>query len=436
MNILSKIKQIPLILKIIILIIICGGGWFFYSKSTAKQSTPQYKTAVVEKTNLVSTITTSGTIADGNNTSIYTSASGLVTKTYVKNGDTVTQGQKIAEITLDQDGQKRQTAALATYLSAKNAVTSSQQSKLSLQSQLESARKAVLDAQGTIDVLNEQTTYRSSLNPSTGKAYTELERASILSSQTTAKTNFTIAEEKYNAADSAIAAAKANLSSAYYSYQQASSTIYSPAAGIITNFALTPNMSVANLASSDSSSSTTTTTQSVGIITNPNNQISATVNLTEIDVVKVKVDQKVTLTMDAFPGKTFTGKVLAININGQSTSGVTSYPTIIILDSGLSNMYPNMAVSASIIVDSKEDVMTVPTTAISTTDGKSTVKVLKNNQVSVTEIEAGIADSSNTEIISGLSVGDTVVTSTVTSTTSKTTTTQSTSIFGGTSRMR
>lgn len=420
-NFLKKIKDkflsLPLVLKIIFPLLIIGLIWFISSKVVASNnSAPQYKTSLVSKSNIVNTISASGSISSGSNTSIYTSASGQVTKVYVKNGDTVKQGQKIAEISLDQDGQKKQTTAWASYLSAKNAVISAQQNKLSLQSQLESSQLAFDTAQDAVNKIEDFTK-------------TDLQKQSINTTFSTSQRSLIVAKEKYDNADSSINIAKAQLSSAWYAYQQASATITAPANGILSNFALIPGMSVANLSSSSSNSSSDAT-QSVGIITNPNNQITASVSLTEIDVISVKAGQKVTITMDAFPDKTFTGQVLAINTNGQSSSGVTSYPTIIVFDSSLPNMYPNMSVSANIIIDSKVDVLTIPTSAIKTSNGESTVQILKDNQVSSVVVETGLSDTTNIEIISGLNEGDTVITSTSTSKTTTTSTTNK-SVFSG-----
>jgi len=417
-NIKNKFLSLPLVIKIIIPILIIGLTWFVISKIvTTKNSTPTYKTTEVSKGNIISTISASGSITSGNNTSIYTSASGEVTAVYVKNGDTVKQGQKIAQIKLDQDGQKKQTTAWASYLSAKNSVASSQQNKITLENQLLSAKRTLASAQDAVDKINDYTK-------------SDLEKDNINTNLTIAKNALTVAQEKYNSADSSTAVANAQLSSSWYAYQQASNIIYAPSSGILTNFALTKGMSVANL-SSDSSTSNSDATQSVGIITNPNNQITASVSLTEIDVVKVKAGQKVSLTMDAFPDLTFTGQVLAINTNGQSSSGVTSYPTIIVFDNSLANMYPNMSVSANILIDSKNDVLTIPTSAIQTNDGESTVKVLKDGQVSQVVVTTGLSDTTNTEIVSGLSVGDTVVISTSTNTKTNTTTTTTKSVFSG-----
>jgi len=416
-NLKHKFLSLPLVIKIIIPLLIVGLIWFVASKIISnKNLEPTYKTSQVETGNIISTISTTGSITSGNNTSIYTSASGEVLTVFVKNGDTVKQGQKIAQIKLDQDGQKKQTSAWASYLSAKNSVTSSQQNKLTLENSVETAKRTLATAKDAVNRIND---YSKS----------DLEKDNINSDLVVAQRAYDIALQKYNSADSSIAVSQSQLSSTWYTYQQSSATIYAPSSGVLSNFALAKGMSVANL-SSDSSSSTNNTTQSVGIITNPNNKITASVSLTEIDVTKVTPGQKVTLTLDAFPDKTFTGEVLAINTNGQSASGVTSYPTIIVFDTSLPNMYPNMSVTASILIDSKQDVLIISTSAILTSNGVSVVKIMKDNQISEVTVKTGLSDDTNTEIISGLSVGDTVITSTSTTQTTTTSTTNK-SVFSG-----
>lgn len=415
----NKFLSLPLFPKIIFTLILIGIIYFSINKIFfSSSSEPQYKTAQAQKGNIVQTISATGSITSGNNTSIYTSASGIVTALYAKNGDSVKQGQKIAQIELDQDGQKKQSSAWASYLSAKNAVASAEQNKLTLQNQLESSKLAFDQAQDALDKINDFTK-------------TDLQIEVINTNYSTSQRSLTLAEQKYANADSAIAIAKAQLSAAWYSYQQSSNTIYAPASGILTNFALTEGMSVANLSSDSSSSNGDSATQSVGIIINPNNQTTASISLTEIDVTSVKPGQKVTMTMDAFPDKTFTGQVLAINTNGQSSSGVSSYPTIIVFDNSLSNMYPNMSVSANIIIDSKTDILTVPSSAVLSSDGISTVKILKDGQVSQATVEVGISDNNNTEIISGLNEGEVVIISTTSGTSKVGSSTSTQSVFSG-----
>jgi multidrug efflux pump subunit AcrA (membrane-fusion protein) len=139
-------------------------------------------------------------------------------------------------------------------------------------------------------------------------------------------------------------------------------------------------------------------------------QIQAKVNLSEVDVPKVTIGQQATLTMDAFPGKTFTGRVLTIDTTGVVNSGVTTYPVTIGLDTAINTIYPNMAVSAKIITSVKNNVLLVPSAAITATNGESTVRVMKDGQITVATVEPGQSNDTQTEIVSGLQEGETVVT--------------------------
>jgi HlyD family secretion protein len=157
-----------------------------------------------------------------------------------------------------------------------------------------------------------------------------------------------------------------------------------------------------------------------------------TVNMTQIDVPKIKIGNKVTVTLDAFSGKTFTGKVISIDSVGAVSSGVTTYPTVILLDTDSADILTNMTGQANIITDVKDEALLVPVSAIKTqTDGTSSVQIMKNGVPTTVTVEAGVSSDTQTEILSGVSEGDTIVTSTV-STGAKTTSSTSSpfSLFG------
>ena len=156
-------------------------------------------------------------------------------------------------------------------------------------------------------------------------------------------------------------------------------------------------------------------------------------NLTEIDVPKVTIGDKATITLDAYPDKMFTGKVVSIDTVGSITSGVTTYPTVIKLDTDTTTILPNMAVSANIITTTKHDILIVLSSSIQQNqEGVSYVQVMKNGKISEVTVETGISSDTQTEILSGLSEGDIVVTATIkAAATSSTSTTSPFSSFGG-----
>ena len=390
----------PLI-KVLLGVIIVGLGWFGY-KSLAKpvSQQAQYQTTNVQKGNIVSTVTASGQVSSANNTPVVTLVTGKITKLYIKNGDTVAVGQPLAVIELDQSSNQKYIQQQASYQNSVNSLKSAEITLRSLKTEALTADnnfvKGALNKNKDSDSLTYQELY-------------------------TAKR---VAEEKYQNQEKIVVASQLSLSSAYLSLQNYSPTIYSPISGVITGLSLQEGSVIPAQAVS---TSTQALSQNIAYITTSTLPIIS-VDLTEIDIIKVEIGAKATVTFDAFPDKTFTGKVFSINTTGSVSSGVTTYPTTLILDTENSKIYANMSAAASILVESKNDVLYVPTAAVQTQNNQSVVRVLVDGKVENKVVETGVASDTAIEIVSGLSEGDTVVTSVVSGTTS--TSSSSTSLFG------
>ena len=174
--------------------------------------------------------------------------------------------------------------------------------------------------------------------------------------------------------------------------------------------------------------------------------------LNEIDIAKIKLGQKATLTFDAIDGLSITGSVVGVDTVGTVSSGVVTYNVTISLDVDDARVKPGMSVSATIITNTAQDVIVVPSSAIKTKNGSSYVETFSSelpaaatgvtgsvSSVLPTQVtvEVGLADDSNTEITGGLKEGDIIVTKTIVSTTTtKTTTTPSilSAVSGGNNR--
>jgi len=110
-----------IIKKVIIILVVISIGWYGFSKiSSAKKNQVQYQTSTVQKGTLIISVTGSGAVSTANNGIISTQASGVVSKLYVKDGDEVKMGDKIADINLDLKGQQKSSQAWGSYVSAKN----------------------------------------------------------------------------------------------------------------------------------------------------------------------------------------------------------------------------------------------------------------------------------------------------------------------------
>ncbi len=369
-----------------ILALVIIGGVIFYNKSKSGVGEVTYQTEKVSKGSLVSTLTVSGTVAGANSVAINTTSTGVVKKIYVTEGQEVKVGQKLLDMELDLVSRQKYQQALASYQSSKNSLESSKSNLYSLQSKLFAANQKLINdgvARGlSVDDPN----------------YIQ-QNADWLS-----------AESAYKNQEQAINTAQNSLNASYLSLQQASPTIYAPISGKISGLALQPGSIV-------STSKIANVQSTAGPV--------ITVNLGQVEVTKVKVGQKAMVSLDAFEGKTFAGVVSSIDTLGGSSSGVTTYPMSIKLEPTTILIYPNMTAQASIILAVKDDVLVVPSGAVTTGNGTSSVKVMNNKVVSNVTVEVGISSDTQTEIISGLSEGQEVVTSSTSTATSTTSAGQS-----------
>ena len=253
-------------------------------------------------------------------------------------------------------------------------------------------------------------THLSSLNSYTSKTNSYL--LSLLSAKNTIQTDketlvgtdFDISDQeiKVSQAENTLTEAKETLADCY---------IYAPFSGIIAKV---------NVKKSDSVSSGT------ALATLITKQRMAEISLNEVDVAKVKVGQKVTLTFDAIEGLSITGEVAEIDTLGTVSQGVVNYAVKIVFDTQDERVKSGMSVSATIITDVKQDVLLVPNAAVKSND-EQYVEVLENDIPRNQTVETGLSNDTMTEIKSGLKEGDNVVTQTITGTTQTTTTTKTSS---------
>lgn len=381
------------IIALIAVAILIYGIWNVIYGS--KTNTVSYQTDTVKKGTVVSTVSASGKVLTTNILSISTQASGVVKKVYVKDGDKVVAGQKLAEITLDSDGTLANAKAYASYLSAQNSVNSANNSYRSTQASLAVVYDNLKghDSDETL-VQKEQ---RTKAEVSNDNAYDQTRQAA------------------------------ANLISANYSYRLTAPIITAPFSGIVQSVGLVEGMVL-----SSSTSTTNVNSQRVAVLKGDSLPV-VNVSLSEVDVPKVNVGQKVTVTFDSITDKTFTGKVATIDKVGTISSNVTSYSANIKLDSGSEQILPNMAATADIVIETATDVLYIPSTALTTQNGVTYAKTLVNGNEKDVEVVTGISSDISTVITSGISEGVTVITGTTsTSTSSTSTSTKSVfSSFGG-----
>lgn len=162
-------------------------------------------------------------------------------------------------------------------------------------------------------------------------------------------------------------------------------------------------------------------------------QRTAVLSLNEVDVAKVALGQKATLTFDAISDLTIAGTVSQIDALGTVSQGVVTYSVTIGFDTQDDRVKPGMSVSASIITNVKTDALIVPNSAIKSVSGGSYVQMLDAAGVPIQHpVETGLVNDTNTEIISGINEGDEVVIRTVTAAAAQSSAPSAASLLGGT----
>lgn len=141
----------------------------------------------------------------------------------------------------------------------------------------------------------------------------------------------------------------------------------------------------------------------------------AKISLSEVDIAKITIDQKATLTFDAIPDITATGRVGEIDTIGTQSQGVVTFTATIALDTNDPRIKPGMTVSASIITNTRTDVLLVPNSAVKNNGDIHTVVVL-DEKVGVPRkqvVRIGLSNDESTEIKDGLTENQTIVIRTI-----------------------
>jgi macrolide-specific efflux system membrane fusion protein len=129
----------------------------------------------------------------------------------------------------------------------------------------------------------------------------------------------------------------------------------------------------------------------------------------ETDISQIKIGQKSTITLDAYPNNPITGTVVHVAYDATVTNNVTTYICDVLPDEVPKFMRSGMTSNVSIEVSKKENVFMLPLTAIITDQEGSRARIKNTKKFSMVPIETGSDDGKIAEIVAGLSDGDIVL---------------------------
>jgi macrolide-specific efflux system membrane fusion protein len=305
------------------------------------------------------TVATSGTLEPATQASLDFAVSGTVTAVDVKAGQKVTDGEVLATVG---------TTALQADVDSAQAALDSAQARLSSDESSSAATTQIDSDEASV------TSAESSLT----SADTSLADAALTStiSGTVAAVSLTVGEQVTGSGGGSSASGSSALSSA----------------------------SASSAASTSSSSSTTS---QISVIGTDSYIVNTTVDDTEIG--QITDGDQATITPTGSTTVSY-GTVASIGLIATESSGVATFPVVVDVTGDPSGLYAGSTASVSIIVKQLNNVVEVPTAAISySTGGQATVTQVKNGKQVSTAVNVGQAESGETQITSGLVSGDRLV---------------------------
>jgi HlyD family secretion protein len=301
-----------------------AGGIYFWQAQKESNAAPVYVTEALRKGNLTLTVAANGTIVPTRVVSIGSELSGTVKRVLVDVNDVVKKGQVLVELdTAKLDDQVlRSRAALA-----------------SAQAQLAQTNATVKEARAGLARFEEVSRLSGGKVPSATEldgARATLERA--------------VAGEA--SASATVAEARATLSTDETNLSKAS--IRSPINGVVLTRTVDPGNAVA------------ASLQAVTLFTIAEDlaQLRLEVAVDEADVGAVKVGQKASFTVSAYPSRRYPARITRVAFGSTKTDNVITYTTWLEVDNSDLSLRPGMTAASTIVATERNNVLLVPNTAL------------------------------------------------------------------------
>jgi multidrug efflux pump subunit AcrA (membrane-fusion protein) len=406
------------------LVAVGGGVWIlrgtiFPSSGTKTTTAAAVSTVKVTRGDIQSTVSASGQLQPSTSVTIRPDSNmpaRKIVSILVSAGQTVAANQPLAEI--DPTG-------LDLSLKSAEANYQAQLAKLEylkarpVDMDLVAAEAALAEAQATLDAQTEgydSTKALADKGLASRNALSEKERALNTAKAAYEAARLSLANVKAQSATADMQAQEAAVATADYNRQIAkivldSVVIRSPHAGTVAEVLVSAGDIV-----------NTNTAVAYVVVSDPMLLVAA---VNENDMPSVRVGQSVTVTQAAYPNIEFTGRVKSLDLKATTNSNVSTFAATIEIPNRDGKLLWGMNADAEIAVVSLKNVLTLPSTAVKTSNGASTVTLLDGGKAVTWDVQIGATDGSRTQILAGLDEGTEVVTSKKSTSASTTAGTQS-----------
>lgn len=379
-------------------------GWRWWALAHMAAADPAGTTTQVVRRDFASSVLATGAVKPqvGAEVRVGARISGKVEKLRANIGDSVAAGEVIAEL------EKADLQAIAAQRQAELELAEAKLAAVEslLPKEIQRAEQEMVQREATLALAEQDHQRQSKLLPSGASSKDDWERseerlkvarASLASARSTLDLSKTRQVEERRQAIADVARAKQALNNA--KVQLSYSTLLAPISGVIASVSTQEGETVAAGLNSPTF---------VTIIDLERLQVDAMVD--EVDIGKVRPGQKAAFTVDAFPGREFPGRVVAIYPKAVLLENVVYYDVVVEIQGNEDKVLrPEMTASVTILLDAKSGALAIPVKAVNRERGKNVVYVMKGTEPQPREVKVGWKDGTWIEVVSGLREGETIL---------------------------
>ncbi len=386
-------------------------GYFAYRKYAGQKERTVFRTAKIEKTDLIRSITATGTVEPEELVNVGAQVQGMITQFGIdRDGKAVDYGSRVKAGSV--------LARIDDALYAAD-VKSAKAAKLQAEASITTAKANILQAEAKLEL--------AQLNMNRAKQ--------LLPTNAIAKSTYDSELADYHVAVATVASARATLEQAQAQLASANATlereerdlsycvISSPVDGVIIDRRVNIGQTVVSSMSAPS----------LFLIAKDLRKMQVWVSVNEADVGQIKVGQNVIFTVDAFQNREFKGKVHKVRLNATMSSNVVTYVVEVETDNSDGVLLPYLTANVKFILARRNDVLAIPNAALRFTPepsetvnadviakAQSSIKdkdrvlwVVENEMLRPVVVQTGMNDGTMTQVQSEkIKDGMTVVTGT------------------------
>ena len=333
-------------LALLLVAAVALGGWW---SQRGAEADANYKTAKLERGPLLAAVSSSGTVNPVRQVVIGSQVSGQIKEMRVDFNSEVTQGQVIARID-PQVFTYRVNQATADLESARAAVLNAQANVGAVSASVSRARldadNAQRDRLRKQELLDRQFVSQADFETSRNTAGTLAEALKVTLAQ------LEVARAQVVAAQAVVRQREAALAQARVDLEH--TEIRSPVDGVVIKRSVDVGQTVA----------ASLQAPELFVIARNLSDMQVEAAIDEADIARVRADQKVTFTIDAFPGRSFEGRVGQIRKAAVSAQNVVTYTVVVAFANPNAAVLPGMTANVRIVTEVRDNVLKVPNAAL------------------------------------------------------------------------